>query len=187
MTEPAKRKRKPKNHALPAGTTVLVDLLPHEWIKPTQQTARQQIRGPLAKPPWQNDKGEWWACVFDRNYPLERVRAAPGQAPRKPPKKLPTIPAEQIEELARKAWGEDFVRLEIKARAGRSERVTFYVTSDKARAAGVDWDAKLSFAHDRPAGDPDASRKAAIKTIENVIETATKAVNDMIAERVAQP
>lgn len=70
--------------------------------------------------------------------------------------KEPTITVAEIETLARKAFGEVFVRLEVKARVRRSETITIYIREGETSR---DWTHKLVYAHDRPRGDPDAVRK----------------------------
>lgn len=82
--------------------------------------------------------------------------------------KEPTIGVKQIEDLARVTFGETFARIEVKQRVRRSEKITIFIREASAKP-GEQWTHKLTYAHDRPRGDPDAVRKHVITNLESIL------------------
>lgn len=80
----------------------------------------------------------------------------------------PTIGVARLERLVRRAFGLAFVRMEVRARVRRSEKITIYVRIGEP-SEGRDWTHKLVYSHDRPRGDLDAVRKHVRSNLKHAI------------------
>lgn len=155
----------PRFADLPAGTPVQIELDPTEYPNDDGSVSARVVRhGEFARA-YRNKYGEW-VCILKGSpdeYLLERMRPRRGHMPRKPSKnaKQPTIPIVELAQLAREAFGDEFVRIEQRDRIGRSETITLYIRNRGAtdKQAPKGYTNTLKYAHDRPKGDPDAVRK----------------------------
>lgn len=185
MTPAREPTKPPRFHDLPAGTRVRVDLPREAWPTDRQadgRTVRMELHGELARAPFQDYQGQWWAQLRGRTtrWPLERVKPQRGAVPQRAPKKQPTIPVEVLEQKAREVIGDSLVRVECIARYGRSERIRMCldpIPEDKrdqlrGRFKGKDYGSHITISKMRPGGDPDASRKSFLKFLDDCTATA---------------
>jgi hypothetical protein len=88
--------------------------------------------------------------------------------------KEPTIPLEELEALAREAFGAEFVKLVAKPRVRRSETLTVYIISAKHLKENIPpppcgYTHTLKYSNEKPKGDPDAVRKFLCDSLRGVI------------------